>query len=231
MIQELKINEKSITYSLTRKNVKNINIRIKTDGIIYVSANKSVSIKYIEKVLKENSDYILNALEKVKKDNLSEPTTITSIKFLGKIYPVIFETSENEHVEFSNYKFILYLKEKTDYEQQYFMVNKWYSRQCLELYDRINREVSADYNKRNFKVPLAFVTIKHMKTRWGSCNIKNNKISINLKLIKYPTECIYAVFYHEYSHFFYQDHSKNFYRFLNLIYPEYKKWDRVLKKK
>lgn len=231
MIKEFKINEKSITYCLTRKSVKNINIRIKPNGIIYVSANKSVSVKYIEKILLEKSDFILNALEKIKKDNIYKPTTINSIKFLGKTYPAIFVISDNEHIEFNNDKFILHFKGKSNYEQQLFILNRWYSRQCIELYDKINHEVYADFNKKNFKVPLAFITVKNMKTRWGSCNVKANKISMNLNLIKYPIECIYAVFYHEYAHFFYQDHSENFYRFLNSLYPDYNKWDRVLKNK
>lgn len=234
MIKEIKINQKSITYSLTRKNVKNINIHVKPDGIIYVSANQSVSIKYIEKILLEKSDFILNALEKlknVKKDNLSKSSSITSIKFLGETYNVVFKSSESNYVEFSDDKFILYLKEKENYEMQYFILKKWYLRQCSELYDIINREVCDDFNKKKFKVQLAFVTIKEMKTRWGSCNVRDNKISMNSRLIQYPIECIYAVFYHEYSHFFYQDHSKNFHRFLNSIYPDYKKYDMLLKGK
>ncbi len=54
-------------YVLTRKNVKNINCRIKSDGKVYVSANKKVSIEVIETFLSDKQDFILKSIKKVKK--------------------------------------------------------------------------------------------------------------------------------------------------------------------
>lgn len=56
----------TIEYRLTRKNVKNINLRIKSDGVIYISANKSVPVEFIRELLQEKSDYILKALKKIE---------------------------------------------------------------------------------------------------------------------------------------------------------------------
>ena len=66
----LNINNKTITYSLTYKKVKNINLRIKLDGSIHVSANKRVPKKIIDDFLVSKADFIFNALEKYK--NVSE---------------------------------------------------------------------------------------------------------------------------------------------------------------
>ena len=40
MIKEIVLNEKIVLYDLQRKNVKNINLRIKADRTIVVSANQ-----------------------------------------------------------------------------------------------------------------------------------------------------------------------------------------------
>jgi len=67
MIKELVINNRQIQYNLQLKNVKNINLRIKPDGTITVSANKRVKEKIIEEFLTSKSDFILKALDKFKK--------------------------------------------------------------------------------------------------------------------------------------------------------------------
>lgn len=66
MIKEIYLNDKKIQYELQYKNVKNINLRIKYDGSVRVSANRRVSQKYIEEFMRSKSDFILNALEKCK---------------------------------------------------------------------------------------------------------------------------------------------------------------------
>ena len=51
MIKEIVLNGKRIEYELQRKNVKNINLRIKSDRTIFVSANPRVSEKVIEEFI------------------------------------------------------------------------------------------------------------------------------------------------------------------------------------
>lgn len=64
MVREVEINGRKIVYSLQRKKVKNINLRIKPDLSVNVSANKTVSTSYIDKFVVSKGDFILNALNK-----------------------------------------------------------------------------------------------------------------------------------------------------------------------
>ncbi|MCT7969866.1 M48 family metallopeptidase [Laspinema sp. D1] len=41
-----------------------------------------------------------------------------------------------------------------------------------------------------------------MKTKWGSCNINQHRIWLNLELAKKPVECLEYVVVHEESSFF-----------------------------
>lgn len=74
MKREVFYKDKKIEYELERKKVKNINLRVKPDLTVYVSANKRVSAKYIDGFVLRKADFILNAFEKFKsKEAVSQP--------------------------------------------------------------------------------------------------------------------------------------------------------------
>jgi predicted metal-dependent hydrolase len=64
MIKEIVLNEKTVLYDLQRKNVKNINIRIKSNLSVQVSASSRVTQSQIDNILKEKATFILSAIEK-----------------------------------------------------------------------------------------------------------------------------------------------------------------------
>lgn len=67
MVKELTICGRKIQYDLQYKKVKNVNLRIKPDGTVTVSANKRVGQKFIDEFLTSKADFILNALDKFDK--------------------------------------------------------------------------------------------------------------------------------------------------------------------
>lgn len=71
--------------------------------------------------------------------------------------------------------------------------------------------------------------IKKMKTRWGSCNIKDQRIWVNLHLAKYPEICLYSVLIHELTHFLEAGHNKRFYGLVEGFFSDYEKAQALLK--
>ncbi len=63
-----------VTYDLQYKKVKNINLRIKPDGSMHVSAGRRVSQKTIEAFLIAKADFILDALQKCESRPTAPPT-------------------------------------------------------------------------------------------------------------------------------------------------------------
>jgi predicted metal-dependent hydrolase len=70
----LPLPSRSIEYELERKRVKNINLRIRANGTVYVSANKRVSVKTIEEFLRRKSDFIISNLDKFEEMKRNAPT-------------------------------------------------------------------------------------------------------------------------------------------------------------
>ena len=72
------------------------------------------------------------------------------------------------------------------------------------------------------------VTIRHQKTKWGSCSGKKN-LNFNCLLLLTPTEVMDSVIVHELCHLKHMNHSKTFYNEVLRVCPDYKKHDRWLK--
>lgn len=73
MIKELKLKNCTIRYDLQYKKVKNINLRIKVDGKISVSANRWISQKQIDSFLLSKEEFIVRTLEKFSR-RVSSPS-------------------------------------------------------------------------------------------------------------------------------------------------------------
>ena len=72
------------------------------------------------------------------------------------------------------------------------------------------------------------VSIKKIKTAWGSCSSKKN-ITININLANKEEKIIEYVVLHEMCHLIHMNHSKQFWGLVEKNMPEYKKIRNILK--
>ena len=95
MYREIFCNNTIIKYKLTYKNVKNINLRIKADGTINVSASKRVPQAIIDEFVKSKSEFIFKALERFKNVSTSpkkqyfteDDVKLVILNLCDKVYP------------------------------------------------------------------------------------------------------------------------------------------------
>lgn len=83
----------SITYELHRKQVKNMNLRVTTSGLVRVSASPRVPLGMIEEFICRHRAFIEKALQK-RKDRRGHPMVPaldTEIMVMGKMYRVVLE--------------------------------------------------------------------------------------------------------------------------------------------
>lgn len=229
-MKELKLPDgRSIHYELTRKRVRNINFRVKADGTVRVSANSRVTVAYIERLLAQRADYILSAAERLsERENRSKPT-LDRVNWLGREYPVRIIRSTREFAVLDETEIRIFTIRGDDWEYLFGLINKTISDSfaalCRELNERVRRELS----ESGLEPPPTRISIKDMSSRWGSCSYNKGHISINIRLAVYPRETVLSVIWHEYAHYWHHDHSAAFYAFLERHFPEYRKWNDLLK--
>ena len=86
-----------------------------------------------------------------------------------------------------------------------------------------------DYYKKQLKVDYNKIRIGDQKTRWGSCSSKGT-ISYSWRLVLMPEDIQDYVVVHELSHLLEMNHSKEFWKHVEDIIPDYKNRRMWLKK-
>ncbi len=85
-----------------------------------------------------------------------------------------------------------------------------------------------EYYAKLMGVTYGKITVRHPKTRWGSCTSKGN-LSFNCLLTQVPPEILDSVVVHELSHRREMNHSERFYAQILKVMPDYHKRDRWLR--
>lgn len=224
-------NDKKIEYILTRKNVKNINLRVHSDGSVYVSANHYVPEAEIERFIISNADRIIKIRERFAETSFSASALKNEDKvfLLGREYTLKILKSNDIHYEFSDGAVILYVKNPFEYKQRKTAFNLLRRDLAEKVFKDIINDCYKDFCNACKNVPQ--LRIREMKTQWGNCRCSQNIITLNLRLISYDKDAIKFVVMHEYCHFVHPNHSRNFYALLSEVMPEWKKYDELLKNK
>lgn len=224
-------NNKEIIYTLQIKKVKNVNLRIKDNGKIFVSANKNVPITFIDEFVIKQGKFILNTLNKfneinkyknIKKQYISGE----SFYILGKNIRLKIIESNEEKVFNDGVFLYVYIKNPLNFNKKKKMVNSYIKNIAYNTFLDITKQLHLKFIKYNVNMPT--IEVRIMKKRWGSCLYNKNKINLNIFLIQAPKNCIEYVILHELCHFVYPNHSKNFYNFLTVMMPDWKERKTVL---
>jgi len=71
-------------------------------------------------------------------------------------------------------------------------------------------------------VHVADWRIKHMKTKWGTCNIEARRIWLNLELAKKSPQCLEYIVVHEMVHLLERCHNDRFIELMNQFMPQWR---------
>jgi predicted metal-dependent hydrolase len=69
-----------------------------------------------------------------------------------------------------------------------------------------------------------------MKTKWGTCNIEEKRIWVNLELAKKPAHCLEYIVVHEMIHLLERYHNERFLAYTNKFIPKWKYYKEELNK-
>lgn len=204
---------------IIRKSVKNLILKIRPNGDIEVVAPKRLSEIYIKDFLVRKKAWIEKKLNEIARRKPKEQSYTTGEKalYLGKEYDFILEESKENYVKLEEDKIILFTKYKDNSEAKREIMNSWYREEGRKVFIPILEKYLSITNKKIEKV-----TIKTLKSNWGSCNYRKGFINLNSEMMKRDIRFIEYVILHEIAHLEHPNHSKNFYNYIEQFMPDWK---------
>ncbi len=205
------INNKIYKVIINRKNNKNTYIRIDEQFNIVVNTNHFTPIKQLKNLILKNQDKI----EKMVHNKKQRALLSHQLAYLGKIYEIIFINHTHFEYDIKHKEIVFYTNlSKSD------TIDLFYKQEAKILLPQRFKHCFKHFNQF-YHVKYPNLSIRKMKTRFGTCYYNKNQINLNSHLIKYNIERIDYVIYHELSHLIHHHHGKKFYELLDKIYPNH----------
>jgi len=215
-----------IEFAVMKSKRKSLSIAIQPDGNLLVKAPFFMSDDEIVKWVKTKTGWIVRQRAKIPEQQQQNPPKqyVTGEKFLyqGKEYEleVRISTGRAGMVGIVDDKILLFAKTEDSTAVQKILTN-WYDKQAKALIPKRVR-----YYAEQMGETFGNISIKNQKKRWGSCSSARN-LNFNRRLILAPLEVLDYVIVHELCHLRQMNHSKEFWKEVEMVLPNYKlhkKW-------
>ena len=194
-----------------KKNNKNTYIRVKENNTILITTNYLTTKSMILSLIEDNKSFILKNLKRLeRREERNEKFLLLGVEY----NIIIMDTKEVEII--GNNIYTPSLKK----------LDKWLSNEMKKLFQK---RLDYYYNLFEENIPYPSLTIRKMTSRWGVCNKKLSKVTLNSELIRYDITKLDYVIVHELSHFIHFNHSKEFWSLVSKYCPLYKQVRKELK--
>lgn len=229
--RKLMIDNRTIPYELERKTVKNINLRVRPDGSVYVSANPTISLNHIEDFMTEKQQFILSNIDDIARLQQEHPPCRLeqgeTLYLAGKPYTLHIE--EYHFLKAGHDDTAIYMQLPTaSWENK---LNAYDTLLCQEASLLFTNSIQRIWPLiQPYGVPLPEFHSRFMKSRWGSCIPLKKRISLSTYLAIMPERCIDQVVLHELCHLIHPNHSKHFYALMTKLMPDWKERKETMKK-
>lgn len=204
MSMKVEIDKHILEVFITKKRQKNTYIRVKEDLNIYVTTNYFTTKEDILKLIENNITSISRMITRQEKKQQSKK----EFTYLGKKYNLVLINSKEVTLGLET---ILYNNSEN--------LHKWLVKQANSIF---LEELNKMYNIFPVNIPYPSLTIRQMKTRWGVCNTKTKRVTLNLELIKKDLKYLDYVIVHELAHLVYPNHQHEFWSLVSQVIPNYK---------
>ncbi len=206
--------------------MKNLRLRVKSDGSVHVSAPYGVAKSVIDDFVESRTAWIKEQREKLSAIAPQSPSELSAgsvITLFGRKYVIAVEDSAE--VAFTEGDMLIVPPGNDGSVET--VVLAFMAKECRRI---CTEAVNYYLDRAGYKGAPVNICFKYLKSRWGSYNRQQNLITLNLALCKLSGKYISYVAAHEVTHIFVHNHSDDFYKFGETIYDGFFRTDRELNK-
>ena len=208
---------------LVRKKVKNINLHVRSDGRLYLSAPARVPWAYIEDFLEKKTDFIIRAIREMEERKQKFPILTLSdgdtLYLAGQPYRLDVRLGLHNSIRRSGQTVFMELADDTLVMRQ-----KLYHKLLQALGKKLFPASLSRMQPLFAGLALPDPVLKQrvMRSRWGSCMPLKGIVTMNTYLAIMPEEIIDHVMLHELCHFLQPNPSRHFYDAMTIRMPDWK---------
>ena len=226
-MHQITINDLSI--DVVRKNIKNMHLSVyPPSGRVRIAAPLNIDDEAVRLFAISKLSWIKKNKRKFENQDRQSPRKFAereSHYFQGKRYLLrVIEHNAPSKVQLKTKTYIdLFVRPETSIEQRQIILNEWYRKELkkqipliIKKWEKIIQVVVNDWG------------VKQMKTKWGTCNIEEKRIWINLELAKKPSQCLEYIVVHEMIHLLERHHNDRFLYYMDKYMPQWKLYKEEL---
>lgn len=201
---------------IIRTNRRSLSLTVSRTGELIVRAPKKLALDQIINFINEKEKWIENKQKEIRSVYKVNASLINYEKFLflGKNVSKL-EVNKVKKAELNNDTLYFPVCETVDQVVGHAL--RWYKQSSAEVL-----KTRLDYFANLMDVHYESCSLTNSKNRWGSCDSSGN-LKFNIRLAMLPHKVIDYIIIHELTHLLEFNHSKNFYKIIESIMPDYKR--------
>jgi predicted metal-dependent hydrolase len=198
------------------------------EGKVSVVVPRSTTTDKVEALVIRKTRWIREKLLLHREHQPPKPKEYVSgecFTYLGRNYRLKVESGPAKSVKLKGGRLVVQVPPSVQKRNQYVQaaLTEWYRTHALQkLREKVDR-----YSKM-VRVSPSSVGIKTFTGRWGSCSTKGN-MEFNWKVIIAPNRIVDYVVVHELCHLHHHNHSPEFWKCVERVFPDYKESKEWLK--
>lgn len=219
-----------ISYALIRKNIKNMHLRVDDNGWVTLSVPMRLKLKDADDFVIQNADFVFKSVARRMKAKQTDNSLLTfkegeRVTMFGKSYTLKPENGKDTvRVEGDN---IIFSTNKISKKSHLALFNSFVQTECKRVFSDLLARYYPYFKQYVGETPPS-LTVRSMRSVWGTCCAARNKITLNTKLFTKPMPAVEYVVVHEYCHFIYQNHSPAFYAEVEKVLPDWRERKQLL---
>lgn len=211
-----------IPVEVVKKNVRYLRLRVcLPDGKVKVSAPRRMPLEEIHSFVVSKLPWVKQHQEKI----LARPRSATPEFRDGESHLVwgkscrlkVVEVPKIPRVELHDDLLFLQVRPGADAGKRAAVLEKWYRQQT---------EIAALPFVAKWEplmgVKMSRLFVRHMKSKWGTCNIRSRAIRINSELARRPRHLLEYIVVHELVHLLEPSHGPRFVKFMDRFLPNWR---------
>lgn len=198
-----------------RRTGRSVSLRISREKTVKVSVPYHGKKEWAYRFIDEKMDWIKEHLARIPEPVFYRYEEGEIHYFLGKPCPVYFISGKKNLLSFDGKEIHITMTDRTKDRKALYerLMKEELQKVIARLLDRWMSPMNA--------FPSSF-SIRKVKSRWGSCNLKTGALTFALDLVTKPEEEIESVVVHELNHLLESGHTVRFHELMKHWLPDYR---------